>query len=80
MHRAGSLEFESRNIIDHIQMVLEWDIHRIEVIWHKDQAGFEKVHNLGPTAIAVSLKGDNTIHLGPRINSANFDQVFGHDL
>jgi hypothetical protein len=84
VHMADSPSWVTRvrveKIIDHIQMVLEWDIHRIEVLWHKDQASFEKVHSLGPTAIAVSLKADNTIHLGPRITSANFDQVFGHEL
>jgi len=67
-------------IIDHIQQYLEWDIRRIQVYWHKDQAEFEKFHGLGPTVLAISKRDDNTIHLGPRIVDANFDQVFGHEL
>ncbi len=67
-------------IIDHIQMLLEWDIRRIEVYWYKDAAAFEKAHTLGPAAMAVSRQSDNTIHLGPRVDSSNFDAVFGHEL
>jgi hypothetical protein len=84
IHMADAPAWLTQNrvekIIDHIQMVLEWDIRRIEVYWYKDQASFEKAHGLGPVAMAVSKKGDSTIHLGPKVDSANFDPVFGHEL
>lgn len=84
VHMADAPSWVTRvrveKITDHIQMVLEWDIHRIEVIWHKDQAEFERVHGLGPVAVAVSLKKDNTIHLGPKVTSANFDPLLTHEL
>jgi hypothetical protein len=67
-------------IVDHIQNILEWDIHRVEVYWYKDQASFEKMHGLGGLPLAISRKNDNTIHLGPKVTDANFDQVFGHEL
>jgi hypothetical protein len=67
-------------IVDHIQNILEWDIHRVEVYWYKDQAAFEKMHGFGSLVLAVSRKDDNTIHLGPKVTDANFDQVFGHEL
>jgi hypothetical protein len=67
-------------IIDHIQMVLEWNIRRIEVTWYSDLASFDKAHTLGPLAMAVSRRSDGTMHLGPRVTTSNFDQVFGHEL
>jgi len=39
-----------------------------------------KAHNLGAAALAVAKSKDNSIHLGPKINNKNFDQVFGHEL
>jgi hypothetical protein len=84
VHMAEAPKWLTRNhvekIIDHIQMVLEWDIRRIEVYWYKDQASFEKAHSLGPMAMAVSRKNDNTIHLGPKVTAENFDTTFGHEL
>lgn len=67
-------------IVDHIQMILEWDIHRAEVIWYTDQKKFEKVHDMGSTVLAFSRKSNNTIYVGPRVTEKNFDQVFGHEL
>jgi hypothetical protein len=67
-------------VVDRIQMFLEWSIRRVNVIWYKDQATFEKVHGLGPAVLAISRRADNTIHLGPRVTNENFDQVFGHEL
>jgi hypothetical protein len=63
-------------IIDHIQMELEWNIRRIEVTWYGDLASFDKAHTLGPLAMAVSRRNDGSVHLGPRVTSSNFDQVF----
>jgi hypothetical protein len=67
-------------IVDHIQSLLEWDIRRIEVYWYDDQDKFEAIHHYGPTVLAISRKSDNTVHIGPRVNSENFDKVFGHEL
>jgi hypothetical protein len=67
-------------VVDHIQSLLEWDIHRIKVTWYKDQNTFESVHNYGPTVLAISRKSDNTVHLGPRVTNENFDGVFGHEM
>ena len=67
-------------VIDHIQMVLEWDIRRINVYWHSDQAEFAKGHGKGPLVMAYSLKNENAVHIGPRVNDANFNQYFGHEL
>lgn len=67
-------------IADDVQSTLEWTIRRVRVIWHKDQAAFEKVHGLGALPRAVADKKANTIHLGPNVNEKNFDQSFGHEL
>jgi hypothetical protein len=67
-------------IADKVQNVLEWTIRRVEVEWYKDQASFDKVHKLGPMAVAVSLRDRNRILLGPRVTTENFDSVFGHEL
>lgn len=67
-------------VVEHIQMILEWDIRRIKALWYMDQAAFEKVHGMGRTVVAVSMRSQNTVHLGPRVNSSNFDQVFTHEL
>ncbi|MBX3022547.1 MAG: hypothetical protein KF799_12815 [Bdellovibrionales bacterium] len=84
VHMADAPDWLKRTrvekIIDRIQTQLEWSIRRIEVTWYKDATTFQKAHGLGPMAMAVARKGDNTIHLGPLVNAQNFDQVFGHEL
>ncbi len=67
-------------ITDHMQSFLEWDIRRIEVTFHKDEAEFERFHGLGPTVLAVSRKEDNSVHIGPRVGDGLFDATFGHEL
>ncbi len=67
-------------VIDHIQMVLEWDIRRIEAYWHSDATEFAKGHGRGPLVMAYSLKDKNAIHLGPKVTDANFNAYFGHEL
>ena len=84
-HIAEAPEWVTKHRIDaiaeKIQNLLEWDIHRVEVFFYKDEATFEKVHGLGTsTILAFSRKSDNTIHVGPNVNDKNFDQVFGHEL
>src|SRR3569623_3588095 len=67
-------------VVAHIQTLLEWDIRKVTVSFHKDQSEFERFHGMGPTMLAVSYKLKNTIHHGPRVTSENFDSVFGHEL
>jgi hypothetical protein len=68
------------SVVEHIQSLLEWDIRRIEVVWYKDQAQFEKMHGLGPLVVALAKRADNSVHIGPDVNTKNFDAVFGHEL
>lgn len=63
-----------------IQRELEWSIRRIQVIWHTDESEFQAFHKNGSAVLAVARKSENSVHLGPRVNSENFDQVFGHEL
>lgn len=69
-------------VTEKIQYRLEWTTRRVKVFWYTDQAEFEKIHGLGPVPVAVSINAEKTqaIHLGPKINAANFDGVFGHEL
>lgn len=67
-------------VVDQIQRYLEWDIRKVQVIWYYDQASFEKLHGYDSSVLAVSRKTDNSIHVGPRITTTNFDAVFGHEL
>jgi hypothetical protein len=77
-------DWMSRNraekIIDRMQMHLEWTIRKANVIWYTSVDEFIKAHSLGPNVVAVSRQRDNTIHLGPKVDNVNFDQIFGHEL
>src|SRR5690606_11603914 len=37
-------------------------------------------HGLGGSVLALARKSSNSIHIGPRVTTENFDQVFGHEL
>ncbi len=63
-----------------IQNTLEWDIHRVTVTWYTDAALFEKTHGHGPLVEAYSRPSDNSVHMGPRVDTKNFDGIFGHEL
>lgn len=67
-------------VADDIQSTMEWSIRRVRVVWHADQAAFEKSHGLGPLPRAVADKNANVIHIGPAVNEKNFDSCFGHEL
>jgi hypothetical protein len=67
-------------VASRIQQSLEWDIRRVEVVWHNDEKEFEAFHKLGPTVLAISKRADNSVHIGPRVNNENFDGVFGHEM
>ncbi|MEZ0392151.1 MAG: hypothetical protein ACAH59_08055 [Pseudobdellovibrionaceae bacterium] len=63
-----------------VENLMEWSTRRIEVTWYQDQLAFEKAHGMGPAALAVHLRGQNKVLLGPKVTEANFTQVFGHEL
>lgn len=67
-------------IVDRVQQIMEWDIRRVEVIWHSDQEEFERFHKLGPTVLALARQADNTVHIGPKVTQKNFDGTFGHEM
>lgn len=69
-------------VTDRIQNKLEWSTRKVNVYWYETQANFEKVHNFGPQAKAITKFQDNgaSIHAGPNVNDKNFDEIFGHEL
>jgi hypothetical protein len=67
-------------VVSKIQTYMEWDIRKIQVKWYAEQAAFEAAHKLGSYPIAVSMRATNTVHLGPRVTTQNFDSTFGHEL
>ncbi len=69
-------------VTDHIQNILEWSTHKINVYWYPTQAEFEKVHSFGPLALAVTKHDETTatMHIGPQVTDKNFDETFGHEM
>src|SRR4051812_12317297 len=67
-------------VVEKAENFLQWDTRRVRVYWYTDAASFEKVHKLGPAVQAFSRRDENAIHVGPAVDSANFDQVFGHEV
>jgi hypothetical protein len=73
---VGRLEKVTRRV----ERVLEWDIRKTQVHFYSSADAFEKVHGLGSRAVAVTLKGKQEIHVGPRVSTGDFDAVFAHEL
>ncbi len=69
-----------QKIVDKVQAFLEWDIRKIRVYFYFEQASFERAHGLGPSVRAAAKRADMTVHLGPKITDATFDDAFGHEL
>jgi hypothetical protein len=67
-------------VVDKVQSKLEWDIRKITVQWYSDPVQFQKLHGFGDSVLAFSLRNTMTIAMGPRIDTGNFDGVFGHEL
>lgn len=63
-----------------IQRELEWTVRRVNVKWFTNQESFQASHNLGPAPRAVTFRSNQSIHLGPKVNNENFDQIFAHEL
>ncbi len=70
------------SVASRIANKLEWSIRRVPVKWYYNTDDFDKAHSLGPFATAVTVvQGDRiTIHLGPSVTDAEFDETFGHEL
>lgn len=69
-------------VTDRIQHHLDWSTHRVAVYWHKTQDDFDRVQHFGAQSVAITKYSNDkaTIHLGPRVDTKNFDEVFGHEL
>lgn len=67
-------------VVDQIQSKLEWDIRKIDSYFYSSASEFQKVHGFSGIVLAVARRSDNTIHIGPKVNTENFDGVFGHEL
>jgi hypothetical protein len=82
MPSAPSWLTDSRvdKVVDKVQSKLEWDIRKITVQWYSDPAQFQKLHGFGDSVLAFSQRNTMTIAMGPKIDTSNFDGVFGHEL
>src|SRR4051812_30149174 len=69
-----------QRVVDQVQDKLEWDIRKVRVTWYRDQASFQRLHGYGETVLAFTRPGDQSIHIGPRVDSGSFDSVMGHEL
>ena len=69
-------------VTDRIQMKLEWTVRRVNMFWHSTPKSFAAAQNLGDRALAVTTirNGEVAIHMGPRVNKDNYQQVVGHEL
>jgi hypothetical protein len=70
----------AEKVIDRIQTKLEWTIRKINVQFYTDLDAFYKAHSLGLGVLAVTNKSTNTVHIGPSVDTKDFDSVFGHEL
>ncbi len=71
-----------QNVVDEIERKLEWSTRRVPVTFYSSQAQLLKNFN-GKAAkeiMAFTKRSDNSIHIGPKVTRANFDQIFGHEL
>jgi len=67
-------------VVDRISRYLEWDIRRVSAHWYTDETAFRQAHGFDSSVLAVAKRADNSVHVGPRVNTENFDGIFGHEL
>jgi len=74
--------YRLQKIAEKVQYKLEWSTRRVKVYWYFTNSEFVKHHSLGSGAVAVTVsRGKQSIvHLGPKVNNSNFDQIFAHEL
>ncbi len=72
----------AEKVIRKIQRELEWSTRRINVYFYTSEEAFKNAQSLGslPRAVTVKSKSEQVIHLSPRVNDKNFDQVLGHEM
>ena len=75
-------EYQVQSIVDHVEYRLEWSIRRIKATFYTDQSVFISKFNgrAAPDILAFTKSSDQTIHIGPRVNKANFKAVFAHEV
>jgi hypothetical protein len=73
-------ELRVQKCVEDVQRFLEWDVRKITVLWYTDPGTFQRAHGFDETVLAFERKTDNTVHIGPRIDTTNFDKVFEHEL
>ena len=56
------------------------DFHKISLAFYTDQAAFRHAHGFDDTVLAFTIKPENAVSVGPRVTTADFDPVFGHEL
>jgi hypothetical protein len=76
--REGRVE----KVTDHIQHHLDWSTRKTTVRWHFSEADYDRAQGFGAMSLAITkyTGGVASIELGPQVNDANFDEVFGHEL
>jgi hypothetical protein len=67
-------------ITDKMGATLDWDIRKIHLSFYTDQAVFRKAHGFDDTVLAFTIKPENSVSIGPRVTTADFDPIFGHEL
>jgi hypothetical protein len=56
------------------------DFHKIRLSFFTDQVAFRKTHDLDESVLAFTIKPENSVTIGPKVTSSDFDAVFGHEL
>ena len=56
------------------------DFRKIRLAFYTDQAAFRRAHGFDDTVLAFTIKPENSVSIGPRVTTADFDPVFGHEL
>jgi hypothetical protein len=65
---------------DKIMAKLEWDIRKIQLHFYTDQGQFRRAHGFDDTVLAFTIKPENSVSIGPRVTTQDFDPIFGHEL
>ena len=66
--------------VGRIESYLEWGTRRIKVYFHADASEFKSSSRLNYNADAFFSRADQSVHLGPRVDKAMFDRLFGHEM
>jgi hypothetical protein len=69
-----------RGIADRISSELQWSIRRFALIFYKNDQAFAASSRLGFRVNGFFRPKDQSIHIGPNVNSKKFPKTFGHEL